>query len=70
MLISFVVALSMIWDTWVTAITNCKNWDVNFLSFHLLGDKFAEWAILKKCDIYCNKHYGCINYAASHKGLQ
>ena len=24
----------------------------------------------KKCDIYCNKSYGCINYATSHKGLQ
>ena len=27
-------------------------------------------AILKKCDIYCNKYYGCINYAALHEGLQ
>ena len=24
----------------------------------------------KKCDIYYNKRYGCINYAAAHKGLQ
>ena len=24
----------------------------------------------KKCDIYCNKHNGCINYAVPHKGLQ
>ena len=24
----------------------------------------------KKCDIYSNKRYGCINYAEPHKGLQ
>ena len=24
----------------------------------------------KKCDIYCNKRYGCINYAEQHKDLQ
>ena len=24
----------------------------------------------KKCDIYCNKRYRCINYAEPHKGLQ
>ena len=24
----------------------------------------------KKCDIYCNKHYWCMNYAAPFKGLQ
>ena len=24
----------------------------------------------KKCDIYCNKRYWCINYAEPYKGLQ
>ena len=24
----------------------------------------------KKCDIYCNKYNGCINYATPHKGLE
>ena len=26
-------------------------------------------AILKKCDIYCNTSYWCINYAEPHKVL-
>ena len=26
--------------------------------------------ISKKCGIYCNKRYGCINHVEPHKGLQ
>ena len=53
-----------------------QRWDKLYKKFKHSGletdkDNFkvAKEPFPKKCDIYCNKPYGCINYAAPHKGL-
>ena len=39
-------------------------------TFTLVSKFYCVSHSQKKCDIYCNKRYSCINYAAPHIGLQ
>ena len=50
-------------NSWLKSVTEAMCQMIMWLN--LVYEPFS-----KKCDIYCNKRYGCINYAAPHKGLQ